>query len=110
MTAPARRATPRTTLPPSPREQETTPAGEFLVFLNLRPDPALKPDIDDQGFLAVRIQVTQGRSAPITRVTPDDFPFLPAIDDPNGIRRGRVREGRVLARDVRLAWNDLTPI
>ena len=26
--------------PPSPREQETTPAGEFLVFLNLRPDPA----------------------------------------------------------------------
>jgi hypothetical protein len=96
--------------PPSPREQETTKAGEFVVFVNLRPDPSLTPDIDNDGFLAVRLQVTQGRAAPITRVTPDDFPFLPAIDDPNGTRRGRVREGRVLARDVRLAWNDLTPI
>jgi len=96
--------------PPSPREQETTNAGEFVVFVNLRPDPSLKPDIDDEGFLAVRLQVTQGRSTPITRVTPDDFPFLSAIDDPNDTRRGRVREGRVLARDVALAWNDLTPI
>jgi hypothetical protein len=95
---------------PSPREQETTKAGEFVVFVNLRPDPALAPDIDDEGFLAVRLQVTQGRSTPITRVTPDDFPFLPAIDDPNGTRLGRVREGRVLTREVRLAWNDLTPI
>ena len=96
--------------PPSPTEQQTNEAGEVLVFVNLRPDPGLKPDIDDQGFLAVRLQVTQGRSAPITRVTADDFPFLPVIDDPNGTRRGRVREGRVLARDVRLAWSDLTPI
>jgi len=96
--------------PPSPREQETTAAGEFLVFVNLRPDPALKPDIDEDGFLAIRLQVTQGRSTPITRVTPDDFPFLPGTDDPTGARRGRVREGRVLARDVRLAWTDLTPI
>ena len=96
--------------PPSPREQETTGAGEFLVFLNLRPNPSLKPDIDDQGFLAVRLQVTQGRSSPVTRVTADDFPFLPTIDDPNETRRGRVREGRMLARDVRLAWTDLTLI
>jgi hypothetical protein len=96
--------------PPSPKEQETTAAGEFLVFVNLRLDRSVKPDIDDKGFLAVRLQVTQGRSAPITRVTPDDFPFLPVNDDPNGIRRGRICEGRVLARNVRLAWNDLTPI
>jgi hypothetical protein len=96
--------------PPSPIEQDTNGAGEFLVFLNLRPDPTLKPDIDDHGFLAVRLQVTQGRSSPITRVTADDFPFLPADDDPNETRRGRVREGRVLARGVRLAWNDLTPV
>ena len=96
--------------PPSPREQQTTDAGEFLVFVNLRPDPTLEPDIDNDGFLAVRLQVTQGRATPITRVTPDDFPFLSTLDDPTGTRRGRVREGRVLARDVRLAWNDLTPI
>lgn len=96
--------------PPSPREQETNAAGEFLVFLNLRPGPAPKPDIDDQGFLAVRLQVTQGRAAPQTRVTADDLPLLPADDDPNGTRRGRIREGRVLARDVRLAWSELTQI
>ena len=80
------------------------------MFLNLRPDPGPKPDIDDHGFLAVRLQVTQGRSAPITRVTADDFPFLAASHDPNGTRRGRVREGRVLARDVRLAWSELNPV
>jgi hypothetical protein len=96
--------------PLSPREQETTTGGDFVVFLNLPPNPALAPDLDDEGFLAVRLQVTQGRSTPMTRVTSADFPFLPAIDDPTGTRLGRVREGRVLAREVRLTWNDLTPI
>jgi hypothetical protein len=95
---------------PSPREQETNAAGEFLVFLNLRPDQTTKPDVDEDGFLAVRLQVTQGRTAPMTRVTPDDFEFVPGVDDPNGTRRGRVREGRVLARDVKLAWSELTPV
>jgi hypothetical protein len=96
--------------PPSPREQETDASGEFLVFLNLRPNAGVDPDIDDQGFLAVRLQVTQGRTAPITRATPDDFPFLTTIDDTDGTRAGRVREGRVLARHLRLVWDQLIPV
>jgi hypothetical protein len=95
---------------PSPSEQETNAAGEFLVFLHLRPRVGTEPDLADGRYLAVRLQVTRGRSIPDVRVTPDGFPFLPSGDDPQGTRVGRVREGRVLARDVRLAWSDLVPV
>jgi hypothetical protein len=95
---------------PSPREQQTNAAGEFLAFLHLRPAVGIEPDLTDGKYLAVRLQLTRGRAAPDARATPDGFPFLPDGDDPQGTRAGRVREGRVLARDVRLAWSDLVPV
>ena len=96
--------------PPSPLEQQTNASGEFLVFLHLRPPANVQPDIDAPDLLAVRLQFTVGRTSPATRVTDDTFEFLPEHDDPTGTRRGRVHEGRVLARELAVDWNTLTPI
>jgi hypothetical protein len=95
---------------PSPPEQQTDRNGEFVVFLRLRREVGVEPDVDERRLLAVRLQVTRGRAAPLTRVTDDDFPFLPASPDPNTTTGGRVSEGRVLGREVTLAWSALTPI
>ena len=92
-------------LPPPPAAGDVCPEtdadGQFAVFLRLAPVPPQDPDLD-RGLLRARVQVTRGVA---TRVTPDDFPFLPAPVDP-----GRVPEGRVLPRDIPLGWTDLIGI
>jgi hypothetical protein len=76
-------------------------AGEFAAFLRLQ--PALEQEADLKGrLLKLRAQFTRGST---TRVTPDDYAFLP---DPKAA--GRVIEGQLLGRDLQLAWADLQPI
>jgi hypothetical protein len=76
-------------------------AGEFAAFLRLQ--PALQQEADLQGrLLKVRAQFTRGTT---TRATPVDYAFLP-----NANAAGRVIEGQLLDRDLRLAWADLLPI
>lgn len=89
--------------PPAPLDvcPETDADGQFAVFLRLAPVPPQDPDLV-RGLLKARVQVTRGAD---TRVTPDDFPFLPAPADP-----GRVPEGRLLPRDISLGWTDLIGI
>jgi hypothetical protein len=94
---------------PSPAEPETDVNGEFLAFIRLNPPKPAQPDVAN-GLLAVRLRFTRGRSAPETRATADDFPFLEPGVAGNPPPKGRIPEGRVLARDLRLAWADLAAI
>jgi hypothetical protein len=89
--------------PPEPNDvcPETDANGEFAAFLRLARTPPADPDLE-RGLLKARLQVTRGSD---TRVTPDDFPFLPAP-----VERGRVPEGRLLPRDIPLGWADLVGI
>lgn len=93
---------------PSPREAETDAHGQFAVFLRLPRGGLAQPDLE-KGLLRVRLQFTRGLFAPVTRVTPFDYPFLgDAATNPSA--RGRVREGQLLARDLKLGWSELLPI
>lgn len=92
---------------PSPSEVETDRDGEFIVFLHLNPPKPAQPDVKN-AMLAVRLQFTQGRSDPVTRATPNDFPFL--ADGAAAMPKGRIPEGQVLARDLTLGWSDLQVI
>jgi hypothetical protein len=85
---------------PGPREPETDGRGEFATYLRLGRSPIQRPD-SAGGLLKVRLQVTRRSPGPVTRVTPEDFPFLP--DGP----AGRVPEGRLLPRDLQLGWEQL---
>jgi hypothetical protein len=91
--------------PPATRlDPATDRRGEFLAFL--RRQPRRPPDLDVvKGLIRVRLQVTMEGPIPETRVTPDDFPFL---EDP--APKGRVVEGQLLSRDLKLGWADLRPI
>lgn len=91
---------------PSPAEVETDGHGQFAAFLRLAPLKGTDPDLK-QGLLAVRLQLTRGRRQPVTRATRTDFDFLESANPDN---KGRVREGELLNRDLRLAWNKLDPI
>ncbi len=107
----------------SPREVATDAKGQFVAFLRLRATPDADPDLVD-GMLKVRMQFTRGRANPSTRVTPNDFRFLPEADPPEAgesalsdadeerrrEREGRVFEGRVLSRDLTVAWSALNQI
>jgi hypothetical protein len=96
--------------PPSPPETETDENGQFLAFVRLNPPKPAQPDIVD-GMLAVRLQFTRDRTHPVTRATPNDFPFLhPNMPAAAPAPKGRIPEGRALARDLRLGWADLVPI
>jgi hypothetical protein len=75
--------------------------GGFAALLRLSAVPPADPDLS-RGLLKARVQITR---VGVTRVTPDDYPFLPDAAD-----AGRVPEGRLLSRDVMLGWNELTPI
>jgi hypothetical protein len=104
--------------PPSPPEPETDRNGEFVVFLRLNPPMPAQPDLEN-GMLAVRLQITRDRKNPVTRATPDDFPFLadsnaagshPASNGEPQSTKGRIPEGRLLARDLTITWTMLNPI
>jgi hypothetical protein len=79
----------------------TNKAGEFAAFLRLRPTVQQEPDLQSR-LLKIRVQFTRGTS---TRTTPENYPFLP---NPNPA--GRVIEGALLARDLKLGWADLQPV
>ena len=87
--------------PPSVQDVTTDSKGEFGVFLRLTPMPMQVPDIE-AGLLKVRLEVARGG---IVRATPEDFPFLM-----NPAGKGRVSEGQLLKRDLRLSWADLPAI
>ena len=93
---------------PSPAEPETDRAGQFAAFLRLPRNGSAEPDIAS-GLLKVRLQLTRGVFLPVTRVTPPDFEFIPGTST-NPAARGRVRDGQLLARDLKLGWSDLSPI
>jgi hypothetical protein len=110
--------------PPTPPEVETDANGEFAVHLRLQLDDPKTADIKG-GLLKVRLQFTRGLAgAPVTRMTPENYPFLseaippteldPPLSDAEEAKRqereGRVWEGRLLGRDLRLAWTDLNPV
>lgn len=86
------------TPPPTAPDTTTDANGEFAAFVRLDPAAGQLPDVVS-GLLMVRLQVTRGST---TRVTPDDFPFL--ADPAN---KGRIVEGQLLMRDLRLSWADL---
>lgn len=92
-------------LPATPRDPATSKEGEFAAFLRVRPVGSAEPDID-KGFVQARLQFITTDAQPETRATPDDFEFLP----PDRAPRGRIPEGRLLPRDVRLGWSDLRPV
>lgn len=86
-------------LPPATdADTATNRIGEFAAFLRVMPLATQAPDVNAKGLL-VRLQFTRGGA---TRVTPGDFPFLA---DPEA--KGRVVEGQLLARDLKLVWADL---
>jgi hypothetical protein len=88
-------------VPSTERSGVTNNAGEFAAFLRLQ--PAIEHEADLKGrLLKVRLQFTRGQ---VPRATPDDYPFLA---DPQSA--GRVIEGELLARDLKLAWTNLQPI
>ena len=93
----------------SPFEAETEAdgrfAGQFALFLHLDMRKSAEPDIKN-GLLKVRLQFTRGGVTPLTRVTPDNYPFIP--DSP--ATEGRVPEGRLLARELTLRWTELTRV
>jgi hypothetical protein len=91
--------------PGSTDDALTNPSGEFAAFLRLLPVSPAEPDID-KGFLKVRLQFTTTGAPVESRATPDDYPFVP----PAQAAGGRAPEGRMLQRDLRLAWSDLLPI
>ena len=93
---------------PSPVEPETDAVGQFAAFLRLPRGGLAEPDLSN-GLLKVRLQFTRGVFLPITRVTPADFEFIPGTST-NPAARGRVRDGQLLARDLKLGWSDLSPI
>ena len=79
----------------------TNKAGEFAAFFRLQPATAQEPDLKGR-LLKIRGQFTRGNT---TRATPDNYAFLA---DPKAA--GRVFEGQLLARDLKLGWADLQPI
>jgi len=87
---------------PSPEQSGVTNVnGEFAAFLRLQ--NSMEQEADFQGrFLKIRVQVTRGNT---TRATPDNYAFLPNPNPP-----GRVIEGELLARDLKLGWADLQPV
>jgi len=87
--------------PPETQDAATDLRGEFAAFVRLVPTASQLPDVAN-GLLKVRLQVTRSGA---TRVTPEDYRFL--ADPAN---RGRISEGQLLARDLKLAWADLTAI
>ena len=95
-------------LTPSPNEPETDSDGQFAAFLRLPRGGLAEPDLSN-GLLKVRLQFTRGVFLPVTRATPPDFEFLPGTNT-NPAARGRVRDGHLLARDLKLGWSDLSPI
>jgi len=86
---------------PLPRGVRTDTRGEFAVSLPTPPRSA-EPDVAS-GMLKVRLQFTRDHPARETRVTPDDFPFLPIEEAPPG----RVPEGQLLRKDLALTWTNL---
>jgi hypothetical protein len=89
----------------SPRESETDLRGEFAAFVRLVPAFESEPDLGN-GMLKVRLQFTRNLGGVVTRTTTETFRFLPIDQAPEG----RVPLGQVLARDVKLAWSDLSPL
>jgi hypothetical protein len=87
--------------PPSTRDAATDPKGEFAVYFRRWPSLGQMADIDN-GRILVRVQVSRSG---VLRATPKDYPFF--ADPASG---GRVDEGRLLRRDIALAWTDLSPI
>ncbi|HLK48664.1 MAG TPA: hypothetical protein VKT49_11050 [Bryobacteraceae bacterium] len=87
---------------PSPeRSAVTSASGEFGVFLRLQPGNNGEPDLQRR-LLKVRLQFARPNAS---RATPDAYPFLA---DPNAA--GRVIDGELLGRDLKLAWANLQPI
>jgi hypothetical protein len=89
---------------PSQIDSRTNADGQFAAVLRLNQAGSQEPDIV-HGALKVRLEFTRGDFMLERRATPDDFPF---VSDPN--QTGRVPEGRLLSRDLRLGWADLLPI
>lgn len=87
--------------PPPELDVATDARGEFGVFVRVTPRGTQTPDIRT-GLLKVRLQFSRGGA---TRATPDDFHFLaePAA-------KGRIPEGQLLPRDLKLGWSDLPTI
>lgn len=87
---------------PSPEQSGATSAkGEFAAFLRLQ--ATMEQEADLQGrLLKIRVQLTRANT---TRATPDNYAFLPAPNPP-----GRVVEGELLGRDLKLGWADLQPV
>jgi hypothetical protein len=96
---------PPSSITASPQESETDRRGEFAAFLRLVPALGSDPDLDN-GMLKVRLQLTRNLGGIVTRATAGTFRFLPIDQAPEG----RVPQGQVLARDVKLAWSDLSPL
>jgi hypothetical protein len=92
----------------TPNEPETDERGQFAVFVRLPRGGLAEPDVSN-GLLKVRLQFTRGVFLRVTRVTPPQFEFLPGTST-NPAARGRVRDGQLLARDLKVGWSDLSPI
>lgn len=86
-------------VPSSERSAPASPTGEFAVFVRLQPTTLQEPDLT-AGLLKVRVQVTRGGT---TLATPDNYPFLAAPQS-----AGRITEGELLARDLKLGWSELS--
>ena len=88
--------------PPATAVDPTTDErGEFAAYLRVAPVGFETPDIAG-GLLKARLQFTR---AGATRVTPEEFPFLA-----DAAHKGRIPEGSLLERDLRLGWADLIEI
>jgi hypothetical protein len=94
----------RPATPPGPVDPFTDAAGQFAVFLRLMKQGQEEPDLQ-AGMLKVRIQFTSPDLVPETRVTPEDYPFVT-----DSAHAGRVREGRLLPKDLTVKWPELQPI
>jgi len=89
-------------VPSGQQGANTSQAGQFAAFLRLNPSPKQHPDLT-KNLLKVRLEFTRNG---IRRATPDDYKFLDGSDDPTG----RVVEGQLLPRDLKLGWAELKVI
>lgn len=87
------------TPPATDRDAGTNAKGEFAAFVRVNPAAAADADIKS-GLILARLQVTRGS---LTKFTADDFMFLA-----DAKTKGRVWEGQLLPRDLKLSWADLT--
>ena len=84
----------------APRDPVTNRHGDFIAFIGDAP-PQGHADVLD-GMVKVRIQVTRRAPNHATRWTPVDYPFVPPPAP-----TGRIPEGNLLPRDLKLVWKSL---